>query len=274
MKNRKLFSILWFTLLIFVSVSIPAAAFFFSSTGTGGTGTVAGPGSSTDNAIVRWDGTGGDTLQNSSPTVDDSGNVALGNTAGPELLNEAASGTNPTVLPNKADDDTGVGSQSADIVNVIGGGLEIARFAEVGNKAYFFPQGATDTGAPLTVNETYRGEIAVIDVDDASAVFGNALYIAADFNCDRADADASSTGPAVYLALQGGSGSSVDGLIRGQICDTDWNWSAGKIYLSTTTGELTQTAPSGTGDQVQVLGYALSADTMYFAPELDTIEIP
>jgi len=33
---------------------------------------VTGPGSSTDNAIVRWDGTGGDTLQDSGITIDDS----------------------------------------------------------------------------------------------------------------------------------------------------------------------------------------------------------
>jgi hypothetical protein len=36
---------------------------------------VIGPGSSTDNAVVRWDGTSGTTTQNSSVTIDDSGNV-------------------------------------------------------------------------------------------------------------------------------------------------------------------------------------------------------
>lgn len=38
-------------------------------------GDMAGPVSSTDNAIARWDGTNGDTLQNSTVVVDDSGNV-------------------------------------------------------------------------------------------------------------------------------------------------------------------------------------------------------
>ena len=38
-------------------------------------GDVSGPGSSTDNAVARWDGTGGETLQNSSVTIDDSGNI-------------------------------------------------------------------------------------------------------------------------------------------------------------------------------------------------------
>lgn len=42
---------------------------------TSGSGDVNGPGSATDNALVRFDGTGGKTVQNSGITVDDSGYV-------------------------------------------------------------------------------------------------------------------------------------------------------------------------------------------------------
>lgn len=42
-----------------------------------GSGSVSGPVSSTDNAIVRWDGTGGSTLQDSGILVDDSNNMVL-----------------------------------------------------------------------------------------------------------------------------------------------------------------------------------------------------
>lgn len=45
------------------------------SLGVAGGGDVSGPASSTDNAIARWDGTSGDTLQNSAVTVDDNGRV-------------------------------------------------------------------------------------------------------------------------------------------------------------------------------------------------------
>ncbi len=38
-------------------------------------GGVVGPGSSTDNAVARWDGTTGETLQNSVVIVGDTGNV-------------------------------------------------------------------------------------------------------------------------------------------------------------------------------------------------------
>lgn len=47
----------------------------FSGGTLAATGGVAGPGSSTDNAVVRFDGAGGATLQNSSFIVDDSGHV-------------------------------------------------------------------------------------------------------------------------------------------------------------------------------------------------------
>jgi hypothetical protein len=42
---------------------------------TFGGGDVTGPGESTDNAVVRWNGTGGDTLQDSDVTIDDDGSI-------------------------------------------------------------------------------------------------------------------------------------------------------------------------------------------------------
>lgn len=43
------------------------------------TGLITGPGSSTDNAIVRFDGTGGKTAQDSGVTIDDDDNVSFAN---------------------------------------------------------------------------------------------------------------------------------------------------------------------------------------------------
>jgi hypothetical protein len=42
-----------------------------------GLGAAAFPVSSTDNAITRWDGTSGTSLQNSAVTINDAGNIAL-----------------------------------------------------------------------------------------------------------------------------------------------------------------------------------------------------
>ena len=49
----------------------------------------------------------------------------------------------------------------------------------------------------------------------------------------------------------------------------------GLIYLTTTgtTGNtLTQTAPSGTNNSIQILGVALAADTFIFLPSLVQVE--
>lgn len=45
------------------------------NTGSASTGNVIGPGSATDNAITRFDATTGKLIQNSSATIDDSGNI-------------------------------------------------------------------------------------------------------------------------------------------------------------------------------------------------------
>jgi hypothetical protein len=55
--------------------------------------------------------------------------LSMDNAAGPTLLNEAATSTNPTLVPNRADTDTGVGWNSTNIGSLIAGGTEVASFA-------------------------------------------------------------------------------------------------------------------------------------------------
>lgn len=127
-------------------------------------------------------------------------------------------------------------------------------------------------GSILTSNTTYVGDILTVTVDDGSTAFGNVLYQGSDFHFDRADADATSTSPVFVIALESGSGTKTV-MVRGQVCNTSWNWSAGKLYLSGTTGDMTQTVPSTTGQQIQVLGWALSADTIWFDPVAMVAEV-
>ena len=53
------------------------------------------------------------------------------NAAGPAILNEAATGSNPTLIPDKTDEDTGIGRSSADALSLTSGGQEAARFTEL-----------------------------------------------------------------------------------------------------------------------------------------------
>jgi len=59
--------------------------------------------------------------------VTSSGNFTTSNAAGPQILNEAATSTNPTLTPNRAEPDTGIGWASADKLSFIVGGSETLR---------------------------------------------------------------------------------------------------------------------------------------------------
>ena len=119
---------------------------------------------------------------------------------------------------------------------------------------------------PPQTNLKGAGTIVSADVDTNASGFGAALYMAADGNFDEADADSASTMPCRALALETGTGT-LKVLLRGFIRDDSWSWTPGAdLYVSTTTGALTQTAPTGSGDQVQKVGFAWTATVVYFQP--------
>jgi hypothetical protein len=68
-------------------------------------------------------------------------NVQLSNITGPAMLNEAASATNPTLVPNRADVNTGIGSNAGEQVSIICNGVEIARFVDSGTNEYLEVRG-------------------------------------------------------------------------------------------------------------------------------------
>lgn len=118
-----------------------------------------------------------------------------------------------------------------------------------------------------TVDHTTSGKIVTATVDSNATGFGAALYMADDGNFDEADADTNSppTIPCRALAAESGTGSKKV-LLEGFIKDNSWSWTAGAdLYISTTTGALTQ-VPPGSGDQVQKVGYAWSSSVAYFNP--------
>jgi hypothetical protein len=128
---------------------------------------------------------------------------------------------------------------------------------------------------PVPTNDVeWSGEMTTLQVDTNATGIGAALYMESDGNLDESDADAAATMPVRCLALEAGTGAGLKVLMRGFIRDDSWTWTVGgTIYASETTGEMTQTAPAGSGDQVQVLGFATHANRMYFNPEYTLIEV-
>ena len=53
-----------------------------------------------------------------------------------------------------------------------------------------------------------------------------------------------------------------------------WNWSIGvPLYVSGTLGAITATKPSGSGDIVRTVGYAVTADVIFFNPSSDYVTL-
>jgi hypothetical protein len=93
-----------------------------------GAGTVTSSGSPLNNEVAVF--TSGTDIDSDSTFTWDGSTLAVGGTiratdaAGPTLVNEAASGTNPTLIPNRGDLTTGIGSIGAGGVSIVTSGVE------------------------------------------------------------------------------------------------------------------------------------------------------
>ena len=129
----------------------------------------------------------------------------------------------------------------------------------------------TITAAPGS-NLTATGTKITLTANEGQA-FGDVCFINVDGEAQLGDADATSTASCVVMCLETVTANNpAEYLMIGVARNDTWAWTVGGlVYLSTTgtTGNtLTQTAPSGTDDVVQIIGVALSADVIYLNPQL------
>ena len=123
--------------------------------------------------------------------------------------------------------------------------------------------GTLDLGAILTVNGEYKGTIIQADVDETPEV-GDLMYQKANFKFGLGTAASGVENPVYGMATTTSTGVQ-DVMLNGQLCNTSWDWDAGMLWLSSAAGgAMTQTVVSGVGQNVQPVGFALSADTVYF----------
>ena len=140
-------------------------------------------------------------------------------------------------------------------------------------KAYVDGQTPLELTASPSGDLTASGITTTMTVDANTVGVTSALHLDTDGNYIEADANAAATMPCMALALETGTGSKQV-LLSGFIRNDAWAWTVGgEVYVSDTVGTLTQTAPSGSGDQVQRVGIATHADRLYFNPDLTVIEI-
>ena len=89
--------------------------------------------------------------------------------SGPALVNEATTATNPTLLPNNADEDTGIGGAPTDVVSMIAGAVEGIRVTTTASQ---FTGGAAN-GEFLNIQSVTAS--AAFDADGATHTFSSLI---------------------------------------------------------------------------------------------------
>ncbi len=125
-------------------------------------------------------------------------------------------------------------------------------------------------------DDTWVGPTATLTAAE-NLVIGDVCYINSSAKMAKGDADAAATAGVMCIALGtiAADAAGTFGLPGGYLRDDSaYAWTPGAtLYLSTTPGGITATAPSGAADVVQVLGYAHEADIVFFNPSPVLIEV-
>lgn len=86
---------------------------------------------------------------------------------------------------------------------------------------------------------------------------------------EKADADASTTVGDILVMVQDATSMGVTlALENGSLSSTGFGFTSPglPVYVSTTSGLMTETAPDGSGDQVQIIGYTESGNVLRVKP--------
>ena len=126
-----------------------------------------------------------DTLENLEvTTLTASGTISADNAAGPAVLNEAATSTNPTLIPNRADPDTGVGWDSADVLAFVTNGTLRAQLSASGLTFQTATVRSSTGDGPSLQNEPASSTNPTVvpnrsDVNTGVGAISNNLYLIA-----------------------------------------------------------------------------------------------
>jgi hypothetical protein len=134
--------------------------------------------------------------------------------------------------------------------------------------------------AALSADGKYSG-IVEAGTAGATLAFGDLVYLAAaDSRWELTDADAAATagpvkiGICVLAAASDGDATTIllYGKVRADAVFPTFTIGA-PVYIDTTAGDVTVTAPSGSADIVRIVGKGNTADELFFKPDETWIEL-
>lgn len=161
---------------------------------------------------------------------------------------QAIAGSNVSYLQNVVEDTT----------PQLGGDLEL------NSKSILY-------NSTLSSNSTWSGEV-ISGTAGENLVIGDFVYYKfSDGKYWKAKADAYATARCAGIATASiSANASGTILIRGTMRYDAWNWTAAEVWLdAATAGAGTSTQPSTTGNQIQYIARALTADVLFFNPSND-----
>ena len=180
---------------------------------------------------------------------------------------------------------TGIGYTDGDNALTIadGGGVTVAQdLTMTADKSLNFPQGANIKFTDAVTNDSIddhdvQGIIFTFTAGSTITPF-SPVYLHTDNEVHECDADEIAKMPCIGVSINTSDvtdGNSVEVMLMGLIRDesfTDFATDGAPVYVSTTVGTMTNTAPSGTDDVVQVIGHSIGEKLLFVQPCLTTLE--
>lgn len=229
------------------------------------TGTLASSAALTNNGLVLGGGAGAVPKVAAGLATDGTSQIQLGvagTSVGSVLLRNATSGSITIQPPTGA-----LGTVTLTAPAATDTLAALAATQTLTNKTLTSP---TVTGGSLQVaalpgaNNTYEGQVITGRNAGATIAQWDAVYLDASGTWQLADANGTGTFPARGLAVAAYANTNPAIVLFNGVARNDtWAWTiGGDVFLSTTAGGLTQTAPSASGDKIQKIGWAPTADSI------------
>ena len=203
----------------------------------GSDGEVNGPASATDNAVARFDGTTGKLIQNSTVTIDDSGNI----TPSSSVHGANGSASNPSFAFN-SDQNTGLYRIGADNIGVAANGAKVLDIATTGLTV----TGAVTATGTLTSTGASQPQLSLTKTGSGAGTFS--IY-------NDGNSHIASAGGTLYINNSSGAAVNFGGAatFAGAVADQGGTIAAQRNGLASAQG----LAFNGTGRATATLGTAV-----------------